>query len=85
MKNATPRMRLACILVLMLPVLAFGQQAAKGLFNPEANVENAVTYDSRGNSQGEEGRSGGSNGRLQSGHPAQSEICRHPGDICDTM
>ena len=48
MKNATPRMVLACILILMLPVVAFGKQAAKGHFNPEANVQNAVTYDSRG-------------------------------------
>jgi hypothetical protein len=50
MKNATPRMRLAFIscLDLMLPVLAFGQQAAKGLFNPEGNVQNAATYNDRG-------------------------------------
>jgi hypothetical protein len=39
MKNATPRMRLAFILVLMLPVAAFGQQADKAL-NPEGNVQN---------------------------------------------
>jgi hypothetical protein len=42
MKNATPRMRLACILVLTLTIAAFGQQAAKDLFNPEANAQNAV-------------------------------------------
>jgi tetratricopeptide (TPR) repeat protein len=48
MKNATPRMRLACILVLTLTAPAFGQQAAKGLFNPEANVQYAATYIDRG-------------------------------------
>jgi len=32
----------------MLPAVAFGQQAAKGLFNLPANVQNAVTYEFRG-------------------------------------
>ena len=40
MKNAPPRIVLACILILMPTVAAFGQQ--------EANLQNAVTYDSRG-------------------------------------
>jgi tetratricopeptide (TPR) repeat protein len=44
MKHATPRMRLAFILVLMLPVVALGQQTA----NQEANAQNAVTYEARG-------------------------------------
>jgi tetratricopeptide (TPR) repeat protein len=48
MKNLALRMVLACILVLISQVAAFGQEAAKGLFNPEANVQNAITYDSRG-------------------------------------
>src|SRR5215468_2684176 len=47
MKNATSRMRLACILVLTLTVPGFGQ-AAKGLSNPEANVQYAATYIDRG-------------------------------------
>jgi hypothetical protein len=48
MKNLALRMVLACILVLISQIAAFGQEAAKGLFNPEANVQNAITYDSRG-------------------------------------
>ena len=47
MKNATPRLRLACILVLMLTFAAFGQQASKGLFNPETNVQAAIAYEFR--------------------------------------
>jgi hypothetical protein len=47
MKDLAPRMVLALILISMLPVVAFGQQAAKGLFNPPANVQNAVTYEFR--------------------------------------
>jgi tetratricopeptide (TPR) repeat protein len=46
MKNSAPRMVLACLVVL-IPA-AFGQQTAKSLFNPEANVQNAVTYSDRG-------------------------------------
>jgi hypothetical protein len=38
------RIVLACILVLMVAVAAFGQKNAKDLFIPEANVQNAVTY-----------------------------------------
>jgi len=37
-------MRLACILILMPTVAAFGQQTA----NPEANMQNAITYNDRG-------------------------------------
>jgi hypothetical protein len=44
MKNATPRMVLACILISMLPVVAFGQQTA----NQETNVQNAGTCNDRG-------------------------------------
>jgi hypothetical protein len=44
MKKATPRMRLACILISMLPVVACGQQTA----NQEANAQNAATYNDRG-------------------------------------
>ena len=35
MKNLTPSKFYACIAILMLPVAAFGQQAAKDLLNPE--------------------------------------------------
>jgi tetratricopeptide (TPR) repeat protein len=48
MKNLTPRMRLACIFILALPVAAFGQQPAKIPFIPEANVQNSGTYNERG-------------------------------------
>jgi hypothetical protein len=48
MKNLAPPIVLACILILMLPIVAFGQHAAKGLLNPPANVQNALTYESRG-------------------------------------
>src|SRR5262245_14945240 len=44
MKNATPRMRLACIVLLMLPIVTFGQQTA----NQEANVQKPSTYYDRG-------------------------------------
>ena len=40
MRNFATRIRLACIVVLMPTVVAFGQQTA----NPETNVQNAVTY-----------------------------------------
>ena len=45
MKNLAPQMVLACILTLMLPVAAFGQQTAT---IPEANIQNAGTYNDRG-------------------------------------
>jgi tetratricopeptide (TPR) repeat protein len=41
-------MVLACILILMPSVAAFGQQTAKGQFNSEANVQNAITYNDLG-------------------------------------
>jgi hypothetical protein len=43
MKNATQRMRLACLLVLTMTVAAFGQQTA----NQEANAQHASTYNDR--------------------------------------
>jgi hypothetical protein len=44
MKDARPRMLLVRLLLLMLPVVAFGQQTD----NQEANVQNASTYEARG-------------------------------------
>ena len=44
MRNFATRIRLACIVVLMLTVAAFGQQTA----NPETNVQNAITYNDLG-------------------------------------
>jgi tetratricopeptide (TPR) repeat protein len=44
MRNFATRIRLACIVVLMPTVAAFGQQIA----NPETNVQNAATYNDRG-------------------------------------
>jgi hypothetical protein len=44
MKNATPRMRLACILALIPTATAFGQRTA----NQEANAQNATAYNDRG-------------------------------------
>ena len=48
-------MVLARLLILMLPVAAFGQEVAKDQFNPEANVQNAVTYLDRGNAKQKKG------------------------------
>jgi hypothetical protein len=48
MKNLAPRMVVACMLILMLPIAAFGQQSAKDPFNSIANVQNAATYNDRG-------------------------------------
>jgi tetratricopeptide (TPR) repeat protein len=48
MKRLALRIALLCILFLMVVVAAFGQQNAKDLFTPEANVQNAVTYVDRG-------------------------------------
>jgi len=42
MKKVRPPRVLACILILIPTVAAFGQQTA----NQEANAQNAVTYDS---------------------------------------
>ena len=39
----------------LLPVAAYGQEAAKDQFYPEANVQNAVTYLDRGNSKQKRG------------------------------
>ena len=44
MRNFATRIRLACIVVLMPTVAAFGQQTA----NQEANAQNAATYNDRG-------------------------------------
>jgi hypothetical protein len=44
MRNFATRIRLACIVVLMPTVVAFGQQTA----NPETNVQNAITYNDLG-------------------------------------
>ena len=38
MKNLTPSKFYACIVILMLPVASFGQQAAKDLLNPEVKA-----------------------------------------------
>jgi len=49
MKGLAPGIVLACIsLILMEPVAAFGQQAGKGQFNSQANLQNAVAYCNRG-------------------------------------
>jgi hypothetical protein len=48
MKNPTVRVVLTCIVIFMLPVVAPGQQAAKGLFSLTTDQQNAVTYDERG-------------------------------------
>ncbi|MBV8280435.1 MAG: tetratricopeptide repeat protein [Candidatus Eremiobacteraeota bacterium] len=44
MRKFATRIRLACIVVLMPTVAAFGQQTGKGPFNPETNVQDAITY-----------------------------------------
>jgi hypothetical protein len=44
MRKFANRIRLACIVVLMPTVAAFGQQTA----NQEANAQNAATYNDRG-------------------------------------
>jgi hypothetical protein len=48
MKKLAPRMVLACVLVLIPTVAAFGQQTAKDPFNPAPNLQNALTYETRG-------------------------------------
>jgi hypothetical protein len=47
MKHLAPRIVLACILILMPTVIAFGQQIAKDL-KSEGNVQTAITYLDRG-------------------------------------
>jgi hypothetical protein len=47
MKNI-PGTRLACILVPMLPVVAFGRHTSTGPLNTEANVQIAEAYSNRG-------------------------------------
>jgi hypothetical protein len=46
--KVAPRIRLLWILVWIPTVAAFGQQAAKELSNPAANVQNALSYNDRG-------------------------------------
>jgi len=70
-KNLPPRMVVAWMLIMMLPMAAFGQQTA----NQEASAQNARTYNDRGLAKEKKGDLDGANGRLQSGHEAKSEIC----------
>jgi tetratricopeptide (TPR) repeat protein len=48
MRHLAPRMALAWMLISMPLGTAFGQQAAKDPFIPEANVQNAGIYNDRG-------------------------------------
>jgi hypothetical protein len=48
MKDLAPWIVLACMLILVPTVVAFGQQTAKGTFSPPANVQNAVTHNALG-------------------------------------
>jgi hypothetical protein len=47
MKNVTPQIVLARILVLTLTVAAFGRQAAKDPFTAPAIVQNVLAYEAR--------------------------------------
>ena len=53
------RIRLLWILVWIPTVAAFGQQAAKDLANPDANVQNAISYNDRGIAKQRKGDLGG--------------------------
>jgi tetratricopeptide (TPR) repeat protein len=48
MKNRAAQILLARISILALPLVAFGQQAAKDLFSLTPNAQNAVTLELRG-------------------------------------
>src|SRR5271166_923822 len=48
MNNARQQLVLACISILMLPLVAFGQRTAKEVLNREANAQNSASYYDRG-------------------------------------
>src|ERR1700679_180188 len=48
MNNAREQLVPACISILMLPLVAFGQQTAKDVLNREANAQNSASYYDRG-------------------------------------